>query len=238
MLTLVCTNRKGGAGKTFLAVNVAAAYAQGVPTLLVDLDPQADASAWLGIEDDGGGLAEALSGRSGLDDVIQATDWGVDVAAGGEALGYVSSVAPDAVAVALGTTRRRYRAVVIDCPPGLSRMVLAGWRADSDALAVVPVDGPSALRAVVRLRNAWEDAGLDASRFRLVLNRFDRRRVLDRGTETEAARALPGRLLQTRVRDSVVAGEAAAWSRPLLVHAPAHPLTEDIRRLARELADG
>lgn len=240
MLTLAVSGRKGGVGKSSLALNIAAAYGQGQKTLLIDLDPQADASASLGIEDSSGDmLADALKGRTSLETAIRATPWGVDVAPGGEALSYVADcLGPDAVRIAIGSVRtRRYRNVVIDCPPALNRLVLAGWRAAPDTIAVIPVDGPAALRAISRFQNAWEAAGLDPSRLRIVLTRFDRRRVLDRALAGEIHEKMPHLLLDSRIRESVIVPESAAWRKPLVVHAPTHALTEDIRRVARELAD-
>ena len=239
MRTILCTNRKGGSGKTAICVNLAAAYAQGTRTLLIDLDPQADASAWFGIEDSGAALADALAGRSELGPSIHATPFGVDVAAGGEALGYLKgSVARDAVRMALESVqRRRYANVLIDCPPALCPMVLAAWSASADAIGLVPVDGPAAFRAVGRLRHAWEDAGLDASRLRMVLTRYDRRRLLDQALAAEAEALLGGALLRSRIRESIVVPESAGWHRPLVVHAPRHPLTKDMRAVAREVSD-
>ena len=239
MLTIAMSNHKGGSGKTSLAVNVAAAYGQGQPTLLIDLDPQADASAAMGINDDTGeALADALMGRVRLDAAIRTTEWGVDVAPGGEAVGrIVDSVSPDAVRTAIASVRsRRYRVIVIDCPPALSRLVLAAWRAAPDAITVLPVDNPSALRAVRRFRAAWGEAGLDPSRLRVVLTRFDERRVIDRKL-AEEAREAPEILIEARIRESVVVPESAAWQKPLIAFAPRHALTEDVRRVARELAN-
>lgn len=239
MRTIIVSSRKGGVGKTTLAVNLAAAYAQGARTLIIDLDVQGDASSWFGIEESGEQLADALAGRRGLAAAIRTTAFGVDVAPGGEALGYrPAAVGTDALRVALGTIRdRHYGYVIIDCPPALNRLVLAGWRAAPDGLVLIPVDGPPALRAVQRLRAAWHDAGLDASRLRGVLTRFDRRRLLDRALEAETESLMPGGLVHARIRESVIVSESAGWKRPLLTHAPLHPLTQDIRSLAQEVAD-
>lgn len=239
MKIILCTNRKGGSGKTSICVNLAAAYAQGTRTLLVDLDPQADASAWLGVEDSGAALADAIAGRAALGPAIHTTPYGVDVAAGGEAMGYLNcNVGREALRVALESVRsRRYAKVLIDCPPALGPVVLAAWSAVADAVALVPVDGPAALRAVNRLRHAWEDANLDTTRLRVVLTRYDRRRLLDQALAAQAKALVGDALLQARVRESIVVPESAGWKRPLVVHAPRHPLTDDMRCVAREVAD-
>ena len=88
MLTVLSTIRKGGAGKSAIATNLAAIWAQGQPTLLIDLDTQGDASTWLDVQGTGEALGDALAGRCGLDPAIRTASSGVDVAVGGEALGY------------------------------------------------------------------------------------------------------------------------------------------------------
>jgi chromosome partitioning protein len=238
MMISAITNRKGGSGKTALATNIAACYAQGMRTLLIDLDPQADASALLGIEDSGEALANALTGRGSLEVAIRETASGVDVAPAGEALGHISeAVRADALRRALESIGQKgYHAVVIDCAPGLDRLAVTAWHAAS--LALVPVDGPEGLRAVGRLRHAWDDLHLDTSRMRLVLTCHDGRRVLDREIARQAEAAYGGAVAETRIRESVIVGESAAWRVPLVLYAPTHWVTDDMRRLAREVNCG
>jgi chromosome partitioning protein len=239
MNTLLVSTRKGGCGKSALAVNIAAAWAQGQDTLLIDLDPQANASMWLNVTSTGERLAEALLGRIGFQHAILGTKWGVDLAPAGEALAHVTErVGPDSLRRALASLDREYTRVVIDCPPGLSALVLAGWRASPNSLVLVPVDGPEALGAVRRLGHAWTDAGLDLSRIRVVLTKYDRRRVLDRTLEQQARSLDIGVVLEATVRDTVVVREAAGWQRPLVIHAPTHAVTDDIRNVAREVSRG
>lgn len=239
-MVVIGTSRAGGAGKTSLSVNLAALWGQGQRTLLIDLDEQGDASSWLGIQDTGEALADALTGRAGLDMAIRPTECGVDVAPAGEAISFVADrVQPDSVRRALATVKHRgYRTVVIDCAPSLRPIVIAAWLAAPEVHAVVPVDSPKALRAVGRLRHAWEDAGLDAASMKIALIRHDGRRVLDRAVDEQARELYGPAVLETRVRESVVMSESAAWHRPLVLHAPTHPLTNDLRRLAQEVAHG
>jgi chromosome partitioning protein len=241
-VVVAVTNRKGGSGKSSIAVNVAACWATGMRTLLIDLDPQADASAWLGVEDSGEGLADTLVGRAPLADAIHETESGVDLAPAGEALGYVSEgVQRDALVRALASVRDRgYQVVVLDCAPGLDRLAVAAWQAVSDTggLALVPVDGPKAFRAVARLQHAWEDLGLDATRMRVVVTRHDGRRVLDRELERQARARYGDAVARTVVRESVAVAESAAWRTPLVLRAPGHFVTADVRRLAREVYGG
>lgn len=240
MDVVTVTNRAGGSGKTTLSANLAALWGQGQRTLLIDLDEQGDASSWLGIQDTGEALADALMGRTSLEAAIRTSACGVDVAPAGEAIAFVADrVQPDAVQRALATVRGHgYERVVIDCAPSLRPIVLAAWRAAPAVRAIVPVDSPKALRGVARLHHAWEDAGLDPALMRLVMVRHDGRRVLDRALDQQARELYGAAVVETRVRESVVVSESAAWHQPLVLHAPTHPVTDDLRRLAQEVGHG
>jgi chromosome partitioning protein len=238
MRVVVASNRGGGVGKTAIAVNLAALWGQGHRTLVIDIDEEGDASAGLGVEDTGEVLAEALLGRTSLEAAIRTSECGVDVAPAGEALSHVADrVRPDAIRRALESVRHRgYHMVVIDCPPALHEIVRAAWLAAPAVQAVVPVDGPKALRGVARLCHAWEDAGLDLEAMRIVLVRHDERRNLDRALERQARGLYGPAVLESRVRESVIVGESTARRQPLVLYAPTHPVTDDFRRLAREVA--
>jgi len=71
---IAITNQKGGSGKTTTAVNLAAALGEKKKkVLLIDLDPQASASGWLGVHDPGSGLLEVFTENRSLEDLIHLT---------------------------------------------------------------------------------------------------------------------------------------------------------------------
>ena len=237
--TVVVTNRKGGSGKSATAVNLAACAAASRRTLLVDLDIQGDASVRLGLDGSGEELADALAGRTSLESAIRPTAFGVDVAVAGEVLDYLTgSVHPDALSRCLAPIRSRYDLIVIDCPPGLNNLVLAGWRAAASLLALVPVDGAEALRVVPRLRVAWSDAGRDPAELRLLVTRWDGRRRLDGDVLCQARETYGSAVLDSRIRETIVVAESAAYRIPLLHYAPKHPVTADHIALTEEVICG
>lgn len=239
MQTVVISSDKGGCGKTAASVSLASCWGQGLRLLLIDLDKQGDASRWLGAEDTGAALADAVTGRRPLRDAIRETKYGIDVVPAGPVLDYVAeSVAPDALSRALAPLTGTYDVLVIDCPPALSRLVLAGWTAVPEARLVVPAEGPDAVQAVRRAERAWTDAGLNPQLMSVLLTRHDRRRRLDRELLSQVRRDYGSALLEPQVRESVVVQESCACREPLTFYAPAHPVTDDFRAVAREVLHG
>jgi chromosome partitioning protein len=243
MEIVAVTTRKGGAGKTALATGLAACLTSGGESpktagiLLVDLDLQADASAHLGVEASGDLLRDAIAGRVPLERAILSTPSGIDLAPAGELLGSLCATARmDAVSRALATLPpERYRIVIIDCGPALDRLCGAAWAAAGTLL--VPVDGPEALRAASRLRFALEDLSRDSARMRIVLTRFDRRRVLDRALREQAYLLFPTQVLGVEVRESTVFRRAAGARIPLPLHNPAAAGARDLQTLTTEVFD-
>lgn len=147
MRTLAIVNQKGGSGKTTTAVNLAAALGEKERSvLLMDLDPQASASMWVGISDGGKGLLDALTGTGDLAELITPTVVpGVSVIpcstwlAGAEKALATHSGAESILRKRLGKLdTSRYDYCVIDCPPTLGVLTINALTAADEV--VIPVE--------------------------------------------------------------------------------------------------
>ena len=143
---IAMANQKGGVGKTTTAINLGADLAkQGVATLLVDLDPQANATAGLGLSSrDGATVYDVLIDEVPLSEVVvQTTQEGLDFAPAGPDLAGAEVELVPAMAReqrlrrALDAVLDRYEVVIIDCPPSLGLLTLNALNAADEVL--VPV---------------------------------------------------------------------------------------------------
>jgi len=245
MQIIAIVNEKGGTGKTTTAVNLAAALGRiGRKVLLVDLDGQAASSRWLGVENDDR-LAEAML-RGGqlepLEDVIP----GVSLA---PASGKLDSVAHDLRPTQGGQLRKvlhaledQYDYVLIDCPPSLGNRLI-GNALLAATHALVPVE-PSILALdglrilLTTLQDVRDGFDHDISLIGVMACRYEARTRLSRLVLGELNRALPGKVFQTVIRETVRVQECPASGMSLLDYAPDSHAAEDYLALAAELDRG
>jgi chromosome partitioning protein len=145
MRILAITNQKGGSGKTTTAVNLAAALGEkGRRVLLVDLDPQASATAWLGVKDAGRGIYDVFTNNKTIDSItLNTSNTGVDVAPASAWLVGVEKALAGEVGTetllkrAIGKLKN-YDYVILDCPPSLGLLTINALTAARELL--IPVE--------------------------------------------------------------------------------------------------
>jgi chromosome partitioning protein len=225
MRTLAICNQKGGVGKTTIALLLAdAASRAGQRVLLVDLDPQANATAASGVEfDDGATLADVLvDPRSrAIGDAIRRNPWGLDVAVSSVELASKERNRRMAdehdLERLLATVSGEYDLVLVDSPPSLGVLTVNALAAADEYLVVADptrfaLDG---VRGVVETAAVVRDYfNPDLRLARIVVNLFDT--TLESGRRLAELRTLfPDGVLEPAIPRRVIVKEALARGRSL-----------------------
>jgi chromosome partitioning protein len=254
----VVANQKGGVGKTTTAVNIAAVLAQhGQRVLLVDLDPQGNASTAVGVdhtEGTPGAYQVLISGMPIADVVAPCPDVDglfvvpatIDLA--GAEIELVSLVARetrlrkalDTYLAAEDAGGRRYDYVFIDCPPSLGLLTVNALSAGREMLIPIQceyyaLEGVSQLlRTLDQVR---EHLNPDLDLGRIVLTMFDGRTRLAAGVADEVREHFGDRVLNVAIPRSVRISEAPSYGQTVLTYDPSSTGAMSYLDAALELAE-
>jgi chromosome partitioning protein len=244
-------NQKGGVGKTTTAINLGAALAEeGWPVLIVDLDPQGNASTGLGIEADKRLVTtyDVLLDGVPLDEAVMATatpDLWIAPATTDLSSADIELVANERRSFLLRTAMgdkllSRFAYILIDCPPSLSLLTVNAMVAANSVLVPLQseffaLEGLSQLMLTVRQvrQNANPDLRIEG----VVLTMYDGRNNLAQQVEADARETLGELVFTTVVPRNVRISEAPSFAKPVLDYDPGSKGAVAYRALAREMVE-
>lgn len=247
MRTIAIMNQKGGTGKTTTAVNLAAALGEsGKKVLVVDLDPQANATSWLGVHPEGKGVLEVFLGQKTLTELVHETVApGVDLVPStswlvGVEKAMASEVGPETIlSTHLGKlTKGRWDFVLMDCPPTLGLLAVSALTACRELLVPVSAEilSVGGVAQLLQTMEAVKDRLNPQLRLSGVLVcRLDSRTRHGPEVEKSLRDSFKGKVYRSTIRENVRLTESPSFGQPITQYAPSSPGAEDYRDLAKEV---
>lgn len=245
-------NQKGGVGKTTSVVNIGAYLAaHGKRVLIVDLDPQSNATSGLGFNKNEVTLStyDLLLQSAALNDIVISHESSglfllpanPDLA--GAEVELVNEMAREyRLRRALTQAEGHYDYVMVDCPPSLSLLTVNALTAARDGVLIpvqceyLALEGLSQLMQTLEMVRQYLNAQLEIRG--MIMTMYDSRTNLSRQVVEEVRSHFPGKVFRTIIPRNVRLSEAPSYGQPINLYAPSSPGAIAYKVLTSELLKG
>ena len=242
-------NQKGGVGKTTSAVNIAASLGiMGKKTLIVDLDPQGNATSGVGIPKRSlkGTVKEVLTGETDIKQVILSTNYqNLSIVptnvtlSGAEFDLYNDEGSEYNLKDAFKSISADYDYIIIDCPPSLGMLTINAFVASDGILVPMQaefyaVEGLSQLISTTkRIKKLYNE---DLQIVGILITMYNKRLLLSMQVMDELQKYYPDKLFNTTISRNVKLSEAPGFGKPVFYHDKSSKGAKEYLEVAKELA--
>ena len=248
--TIAVANQKGGVGKTTTTINLSAALAeQGKKVLLVDLDPQGNATSGVGVDkrDLENTVYELFVGRTTLDECLLETDFlnlsvlPANINLSGAEIDLIDMENREYhLKDILQQIKEAYDFILIDCPPSLNMLTVNAMTAADTVLVPIQceyyaLEGLSQLIHTINLVKKRLNPHLQMEG--VVFTMYDARTKLSMQVVENVKQTLKENIYNTIIPRSIKLAEAPSYGMPITAYAPTSPGADAYRLLAMEVID-